>query len=370
MAAPGKHRARTSDRLFLEAALQNGKISRAGAAEALGVSKPTASEAVERLVEAKLLQPAGQKTGTKGRAAKLFEPSQDFGCALVLVARSGELVTGHVDLAGHLHKEHRSALPRDLAPEQLVSTVTEHLTETSKQSPEWRCVIAAVAVPVDPRTSRPRPDAETPFPAADIDLVDVMKPWCSGPIIVDNDVNWAALWACEKHPPLQSGVVLHVYLGAGLGAALTIDAHIHPGRRGAFGEIGQLKTQGHSVTAALGELGVLGRGSHYIDVERCVQTIETDPVGEAVCAVLAEAIGNATTLLDPDHLVLTGPLTERTATSRRILAAVEERLGPDPTPVTMLTSDVDVVRSGAVVGARRTMHQLARESLGSIPTPE
>ncbi|WP_291479627.1 ROK family protein [Corynebacterium sp.] len=309
---------RESDRAFLEAVLDQGSASRAEVAGTAGISKPTASEAAVRLVDAGVLRESGTDHGRRGRSPLLYEVDPGFGVGLAVAAQTRGLDIGVVGMdGGFLRRRHLPLDPR-LSAEEFAVLLVEHVQEdlagtAGAYGAAVPCRAAAVslAAPVDPGTGRVVRLGEAPFPAADTDVHALLSPLVAGPVVVDNDVNWAALATCAQRRGLARETVLHLHLGTGLGAALTVEGWIVRGRRGAFGELGRIRSDGRTVTDRLGELGVLEEGGYAISVPACLELVDRGPSSaqaERLIRVLAETVGVAVMLLDPDRLVVTGPI--------------------------------------------------------------
>lgn len=360
--------ARESDLAFLRAVVARGSVSRAEAATLAGISKPTASAAASRLESAGVVHDIGKERGGRGRSPQIYEPSPGFGTALVGAARAGSLTLGEVDLRGDLVRQRRIALDVDVSEDEFARVLESSAREFCAAGQRLRCAAMSVAAPVDPRTSRPVRLDEAPFRAADVDLLGILAPLVSGRVVVDNDVNWAAAAACELHPEVAEGLSLHLHLGTGLGAAITLDGRVLRGRRGALGEIGRLRAAGSTVSARLERLGVLGGLGHSLDVARTVRLLKAD--GEQASQlgqVLAEAVGNSILMVDPEHTVLSGPLAEDAQALAILRRWVVEVIDEEALPASIvLASDPDPALAGAAVHAQRMLLDLAAQAVASL----
>lgn len=359
---------RDSDLAFLRAVIEHGSISRAEAATVTGVSKPTASAAASRLESAGVVRDVGKGQGGRGRSPQIYEVSPEFGTAVVGAARAGSLTLGEVDLRGDLVRQQRFPLDLRITEDDFARVLASSAREFCSAAAPPLCAAISVAAPVDPRTSRPVRLEEAPFRAADVDVVGILAPFVSGHVVVDNDVNWSAAAACELHPEIARGLSLHLHLGTGLGAALTVDGRLVRGRRGAFGEIGRLRGAGRTVSARLEQLAVLGGSGHSLDVERTAEVLKADDAqSEDLRQVLAEAIGNAILMIDPEHTVLSGPLAEDSEALAILRRRVVRTIDEESLPASMvLPSDPDPALLGAVVHAQRMLHELAAQAVAAV----
>src|SRR5579862_6203922 len=88
-----------SDEHVLRALMSEPRLTRAEIATRTGISKPTVSESVRRLVAAGVLVDSGQRTTGPGRIGSYYALAGNIGCALaVSIAPEGitaELVDAH-----------------------------------------------------------------------------------------------------------------------------------------------------------------------------------------------------------------------------------------------------------------------------------
>lgn len=360
---------RDSDLAFLRAVIDQGSVSRARAATIAGVSKPTASSAAARLEAAGVLRGVGRANSPRGRSPQLYELDAEFGAALVISARTGALALWEVDMGGAARRRELVELGRTAGPEDFALMLERAARAFCAGSgPEMRCAVVSVAAPVDPQTSRVVRLDEAPFPAGDVDFRAILEPLVEGRVVVDNDVNWASAAACDLHPELSRGLTLHLHLGAGLGAAVTVDGRVLRGRRGALGEIGRLRGGGSTVSARLRDLGILGSPGHSLDVGLASGTLTgKGAAADELGRVLAEAIGNAILLIDPDHLVLSGPLAEDERALAALRTYVVDAIDEVELPGSVvLRAEHDPALLGAAVRAGELLFEAAVEAVSVI----
>ena len=85
---------------------------------------------------------------------------------------------------------------------------------------------------------------DTPFLVGDLDPRAVLAELVDGPVLVDNDVNWAALAERSRRPATAMDDFVYLYLGEGLGCAVVSDGEVRRGHSGLSGEIAHLITTG------------------------------------------------------------------------------------------------------------------------------
>lgn len=351
-----------SDAAFLDLLLERGQLSRADVAGATTMSKPTASEAASRLIAAGLVTELGPAQGRRGRAPQLYELNPAFGTALAIIARSDRLEMLTVNLRGETGMHVQLPLAPDLSPGEFGALLDQHATELLEAAPgPCRAIVVSLAVPVDPRTRQPVPQPESPFPAAQLDVLALAQRHTTGAIAVDNDVNWSAVAACAHEVALSSGLVLHIHLGHGLGGAISVDGRVLPGRRGAIGELGRMRAGGRSVTQRLGSLGMLQEHGYSIDVDAGAAALSGSD--SEMREILAEMVANAIILTDPEQVVFSGPLIRDRRALAGLTARVAHLLDAEAPPTTVLTWGNRAPAVGARAAAIDLLRQAAHEVL-------
>jgi predicted NBD/HSP70 family sugar kinase len=180
-----------------------------------------------------------------------------------------------------------------------------------------RCAVVSAAGPVDRATGRLIQLPDEPFLLGDLDPSEVLAPHVDGPIVVDNDVNWAAQAERASADSTALNDFTYIFLGEGLGAAAVSDGNIIRGHAGLAGEIAHLITTGphghpERLIDVFSTLGLTRAGTTAIDTGRLLTAVTgPDPqavslrqaLGQAVSGVLAAT----TALTDPQLIIIGGP---------------------------------------------------------------
>ena len=95
---------------------------------------------------------------------------------------------------------------------------------------------------VDPRTGDPR--LAVNLPAWHEGALDALKDAWHKPVVIENDVNLAAMAERADGAAAAADDFVLVWLGVGLGLATILDGRLHRGTAGAAGEIGYLPVHG------------------------------------------------------------------------------------------------------------------------------
>ncbi|MBV9795927.1 MAG: ROK family protein [Actinobacteria bacterium] len=193
---------------------------------------------------------------------------------------------------------------------------------------------------------------DSPFLLGDLDPVAVLAPMVDGPVIVDNDVNWAA--RAERQAAAAPGDFAYLYLGEGLGCAVISEGDVRRGHRGLAGEIAHLLTVGSdgqatSLIDVFGQLGLRQPGSTAIDTDRLLAAVGPGSPAPATLQIVARAVAGAiaavVALADPAQVILGGPWGRHPLLADAVADAVADL--PRPVPVQAATPLAEPSLAGA-----------------------
>jgi predicted NBD/HSP70 family sugar kinase len=339
-----------SDEHVLRALMTSRRLTRAELAVVTGLSKPTVGESVKRLEELRLVADTGERTPGgrgKGRVGSFYGLA-DVGVALVVTIAHDGVTASCVDAYG----DSVSRVHSPIADPSEVGSVLPIAAVEAVAGQHVRLAVVSAADPVDRHTGRLVQLPDSPFLVGALDPVEVLRPFLSGPVIVDNDVNWAA--QAER---ASTGVsdFAYLYLGEGLGCALVSDGEVRRGHSGLAGEISHLITVGPSGAAVpfievFGSLGLRQTGSTAIDVARLLDSPDLDVVARAIGGVVTALV----TLADPELVVVGGPW------GPLVLDAIGEACDRLPRHVVVAAASVS---SPSFVGARAHALEQLRNAL-------
>ena len=226
----------------LDLLFQRGQLTRGELREATGLSKPTVSEAMRRLVDAGLAVVVGHVRGGPGPHAEIYAINAEAAYAAAVAVRDDVggpwLSAALCDLTGTVRANVAHRLTGTDAVTALTSAVQALTAATGRTALPLAGVQLSVAGAFDPKT---RTIHHVDLPGFDRPgLVDAVSSQVGAPVWVDNDVNLAAV-AERRH---GHGAAAHTFalmwLGEGLGLAIDLDGVILRGARGGAGEIGYM----------------------------------------------------------------------------------------------------------------------------------
>jgi predicted NBD/HSP70 family sugar kinase len=328
-----------SDEHVLRALMTQDRMTRAELAACTGISKPTVGESVRRLEAAGVVADTGTRSTGRGRAGSYYALAGDVGCALAVSIAPEAIAAEIVDAHGAVAARATEHVRRPVRPEQVTASVREagRRVHAEVRAPVRLAVVTA-AGPVDRLTGRLLPLPDAPFLLGELSPAQALADLVAGPVLVDNDVNWAARAerAAAGGGPMND--FAYLYLGEGLGCAVVSDGEVRRGHGGLAGEIAHVVTTGQRGRAmafidVFADLGVRQPGSTAIDVAGLITAVTgsgraeraaRDVLGVAVAGVVSAAVA----LTDPRVVVIGGTWGSHPAVLEAVQAACERLARP------------------------------------------
>jgi len=321
-----------NEQLLLDHIRNNGPCSRAELARVSGLSKSTVSIAMANVERAGLVREAGHRRGAPGRAAQLYEVTPEAGFVLALDVGRQFLRGALADLTGAVVAREtlrsRAAHGRRRVSELI--GLADGLTERAGIS---RATVTQTVIGCPGVYDRHADTIRLTGGLTGWDqpgLPALLREAFGGAVMVENDVDAAALAEQAHGHGRHLSSFAFVTVGTGIGMGLVLGGHLHRGAHGVAGEIaflplavdpilildaeeaqrrGSLEAavSAAAVTRAARRAGMRGsisarrvfaaaaRGD-----ERAVQVVAAEAVlvAKAICAVVA--------VTDPELVVLGG----------------------------------------------------------------
>src|SRR4051794_9869271 len=320
------------EQAVLETIFRQGPITRPEIATATNLSKPTVSAAVTRLEQGGLVRAVGRRAGQRGRKPLAYVVSAQAGFVVGADIGGSNLRVAAADLFGEPVCDLRQPTAKDggrAVGVQILEMVTEVIDEAGAK--HGRPLALGISAPgiVDRASGRVTSLAYNVAPEGGFDPLEVIRDRFELPVLVDNNVNLAAVG--EKWFGLARGAstVVFIAIGAGIGMGIIIDDELVRGAHGAAGEIGYLPLVGdpfnprHRLHGGLedeiGAAGIVaafkeGRGADDPELTSAQEVFDLAAAGNAaarsvvdhVAARLGTAIATVCAILDPELVVLGG----------------------------------------------------------------
>ncbi|WP_428950188.1 ROK family transcriptional regulator [Streptomyces sp. cg35] len=360
-----------TDENVLRALMSEARLTRAEIAARTGISKPTISDSVQRIGAAGLVVDTGERTTGRGRVGSYYALAPGLGTALVAGITQHRVTVEAVDALGRVQAREAVGLGPGAGPEAAADALAATAGRLAGRTPGGlRNAVVSAADPVDRATGRLVRLPDAPFLIGDLDPPAVLAPHVTGPVLVDNDVNWAARAEHTDGCARDIDDFVYLHLGEGLGGAVVTDGTVRRGHHGFAGEIAHLYTVGPDGTAmALTEvfaaLGLRRVGSTAVDVAALRDRLAD---GDRTRTVLARAIGGvlaaAVALVDPRMIVIGG------AWGPALADAIGAHFARDPRPVPVTaTTLTDPELTGARTRAVEELRSLVVRSARPAPSP-
>ncbi|WP_427016618.1 ROK family transcriptional regulator [Pseudarthrobacter sp. P1] len=187
---------------------------------------------------------------------------------------------------------------------------------------------AGIPGPIDSRTGTVVQGAILPEWVG-INLLDRLEEALDLPVFVDNDANLGALAQVTWGPHAGVGNLMFLKIGSGIGAGLILNGAPYYGFVGVTGEIGHATINEHGLVCRCGNRGCLETVATTAIMIELLSRGAPEPIGttEIVAQALARdsatlrviedagmaigrAIGNVANLINPEVIVVGGPLAE------------------------------------------------------------
>jgi predicted NBD/HSP70 family sugar kinase len=343
-----------SVRVVIEAILHQGPISRARLAQVTGLSKQTTSEAVRLLEAAGWVGVRGRTQGKLGRSAIDYELQADAAFVLGVDLGGAKIRAALADLSGAPVAETIAATDRrgGVHVIEQIGALRAELIGRARIDPA-RLRFAVVGTPgiVEAATGAVQLAPNIAGLEA-IDVVDLLRENLACEIVVENDINLAALgeqWHGHGQGPRN---LAFIALGTGLGMGLVMDGRLIRGMRGAAGEIGYLplgadpfaRESRHTgaLERAIGAHGIVARyeaagGPKGLAVPAIFERLAAGD-GAAIAAIdetarlLALAAASVCAIVDPEQIVFGGSIGARPELIARVTSLIAQCMAR-PTPL-------------------------------------
>jgi predicted NBD/HSP70 family sugar kinase len=373
-----------NDRAALDLLLPGTPLTRTQISEQTRVSKVTVAQMLTRLEERGLVAVVGQQEGGRGPNAALYSVVPSSAYVAGLYVEMDLVSAGVADVTGRVVAE-VSVNPNGAPnPVELVRSAVDRACRTAgvEMSRLSAFVIGSPGV-VNPHTGDPQ--LAINLPDWHEGVLDSLRGALHRPVIIENDVNLAALAERSIGAARDLSDFVLVWMGIGLGMAAFLGGKVHRGACGAAGEIGYLPVPGapmqedvqHPASGGLQSLvganvvrmlaGVFGFAAPTAEeaVSAAVQAAAGSSSNgsgatvarakEFLCEVarrVALGVASVSVVLDPGLVVLGGTvgMAGGTALADRVAAEVDRICPASPRVVPTAVTGEPVLR-GAMLAA-------------------
>lgn len=322
-----------NDQIVLGLLLERGELTRSQIGELTGLSKPTISALLERLSARHLIEEAGLVNHGPGPKARLYQVNAAAGHVIGIHVEQRGSVAHIASLTGETLgqfqvevPQRRGANPRD----EIRSVVDGVLQQAGLRREQVDQIVVATPGVIDPVTGALR-HARHLHGWEEPGLRDALADELSIPVSHGNDVNLAAVAEGLHGSAKDHQDYALMWLGRGVGLGLVSGGTLRIGAHGGAGEIGYLPAPGldelprvdRGAAGAFQQLAG-GQGIRTLAKTHRIRGSEPEDIvrraasggenGDRFLSELAArvAVGAAAvaTLLDPELIVLGGPVAQ------------------------------------------------------------
>lgn len=371
-----------NDRTALQLLSEQGPLTRARLGALTGLSKPTATQLMDRLEAAGLVE----ALPGEGRTARLYRVRPGAAYVAGIDVIPANIRVRVCDLTGKTIAQTTLPTPRKEvkdALERIREALAAACAEAAIPVAGLNRVVIGLGGAPDPQTgrlgyARHLPGWHDPNLLARL-RTELTAPGEPDPAVdVENDVNLAAiaeqsLGVTRKDSPSACRDFVVLWIGEGIGASVVIDGRLHRGFTGGAGEIGYMPVAGVPPVRNIsrgtnGGFQNLAGAPTVLRLARSMgfpgsdaaaalrRAAEAGPLGEPLLAEVADrlAVGLAplAAVLDPELIVLTGAMLQAGGEALRALVAASlyELVIPRPRLVLSQVAQ-DPVLTGAIESA-------------------
>ena len=221
-------------------------LTRPELADRTGFSRPTVAEAVRRLEQGGLIVEAGVRRGGLGRVPTCYRLAPGAGYVLAVDIGGNNLRIAVADLTGTVHAERRQAT-RGTGAGQVAAQTARMIGSAVRATgdrlgPLRRVGVSAPGViHADGRTMSTAHNLGDDGP---FDLLTPLEKAVDAPVMLDNNVNLAALGERWRGYAKDVATFAFLAVGAGIGMGLVHNGEVLRGAHGAAGEVAYLPLPG------------------------------------------------------------------------------------------------------------------------------
>ncbi|MFJ9909347.1 ROK family transcriptional regulator [Streptomyces sp. NPDC101152] len=316
-------------RAVLEAIGRDGPITITDLAGRIPLSRPTVAAAIAQLTEQGVVAEVGPVTGRKGPAPTLYQVNADCAFAIGVDVGHRQIRAAVVDVTGRERARVRVAQQGHRGRDALVEQILEICVDVAGQVglPLEGITHAVMGLPAVVGTDGRALSYAAGLPDAGRGLGEALGRAVPVPLVLENDVNLAALAERIHGRGTEVDDFVLLSLGVGLGLGLVVDGRVRRGATGVAGEAGYLPSdrmiasvgerrdlvQDHLgaryISARARELGLPGDGSprSVFALARGKDPAATEIV-EDTARSLAYVVACVVPLIDPALIVLGGAI--------------------------------------------------------------
>jgi predicted NBD/HSP70 family sugar kinase len=317
---------------IVQAITTYGPISRASVAKMTGYSKQTVSEVVGSLEQDGWVQTVGRTEGSVGRRAVVYEIVPDAALVASIDLGGTKVRVALCNLAGAVVVESTEPTTQEggqAVVDQIATIIVNTARKNNIASEKVRVAVVGVPGVLDTKTGNIKfaPNIQG---IDKIDFIGSLQERLGIEVLVENDVNLAALGEHWMTRQGERDDLVFLSIGTGIGAGLVIGGQLVRGATGAAGEIGYIPFGADPYEAESKQVGALERVTatraildEYAKLSGSTKTvpeifeaslkgdkIATDVLRSAA-SYIARAVASIAAVVDPACVIIGGSIGSR-----------------------------------------------------------
>ncbi len=341
-----------------------GTCSRADLVRSSGLSAPTVTNVVKDLLAVDLIEPLGEGESSGGRPPDLIRFKAKRGCVLAVQITAGDIRFLLADLDGNeLEQLAISLSEMKTTPEAVCGYIGEGLRTLLRRRRMTRdqLLVLVVGVPAITNVEEGIVLAISTLEGwRSIKLRAMLHKIAGCMVIVENDINLAALGERYRGASRNESDFAYISIGKNVGAGIVLKGKIHHGAQWSAGEIGYLRLPNTSrkqlTIFEFGELetvltcsGIITSwreegGRDRSSIKSALQVLDLAETDDALAksivqnrsSIVADIVLNLCLILNPALILLGGTIGEHPA----LLRGVQEQLEGSEFGVTRVVAGV------------------------------
>ena len=277
-----------NDRAALNLLFTEGPKTRAQLADATSLSKVTASQMVERLESRGLIEAVGTRAGNRGPNATVYAVVGGYAHVAGIEVGAESVSAACCDLVGNVVGR-AEIETNDEEPGVAIRRAVAAVAHDAKieQSQLWRVMLATPGL-IDPVSNDV--GFAWDLPTWHRGVRDALQNELQRPVVIENDVNLAAVAEHRDGAAKGTDDVVYVWFGRGLGLGVILGGKLHRGVTGGAGEIGYLTVPGSPLPDDFVKRRAKGSFQRFVGADAVVELAEEYGISAASAS---EAVGLA-----------------------------------------------------------------------------
>ncbi|KPB02660.1 ROK family transcriptional regulator [Ahrensia marina] len=328
---------------IVQAITTYGPISRASVAKMTGYSKQTVSEIVGSLEQDGWVQTVGRTEGSVGRRAVVYEIVPDAALVASIDLGGTKVRVALCNLAGAVVVESTEPTTQEggqAVVDQIATIIVNTARMNNIASEKVRVAVVGVPGVLDAKTGNIKfaPNIQG---IDKIDFIGSLQERLGIEVLVENDVNLAALGEHWMTRQGERDDLVFLSIGTGIGAGLVIGGQLVRGATGAAGEIGYIPFGADPYEAESKQVGALERVTatraildEYAKLSGSTKTVpeifEASLKGDTVAtdvlrsaaSYIARAVASIAAVVDPACVIIGGSIGSRSELIEMIEAEI------------------------------------------------